>query len=150
MQTQGENLILKEIYWACFLSSCIYTYQIALPWLLAANTIPSCNIIIVMEIQVWYKRKLVYLSTDMIAFWFLICVFTLLVNTASKYVNSSANQHDAHPTPLKLRSFKNHELDLSDLPQNSNFGWEFVQKSGVQIPVRKVNFFCPFFFSFSY
>lgn len=100
MQTQGENLILKEIYWACFLSSCIYTYQIALPWLLAANTIPSCNIIIVVEIQVWYKRKLVYLSTDMIAFWFLICVCTLLVNTASKYVNSSANQYDAHPTPL--------------------------------------------------
>ena len=51
---------------------------------------------------------------------------------------------------LKLRSFKNRELDLSDLPQNSNFGREFVQKSGVQIPVGEGQFFCPFFFSFSY
>ena len=51
---------------------------------------------------------------------------------------------------LKLRSFKNRELDLSDLPQNSNFGREFVQKSGVQIPARsgRSKNFVLFFFSF--
>ena len=48
------------------------------------------------------------------------------------------------------RSSKNPGLDKSNFPQNSNFGREFVQKSGVQIPVREGQFFCPFFFFFSF
>ena len=51
---------------------------------------------------------------------------------------------------LKSRFFKNRELYWSNLPQNSNFGWELVQKSEVQIPVNEGQFFCPIFFSFSY
>ena len=55
-------------------------------------------------------------------------------------------------TPLmslvKSRFFKNLEHYWSNLPQNSNFGRELVQKSGVQIPVGE--FSCSFFFSFLY
>ena len=52
---------------------------------------------------------------------------------------------------LKSRSSKNPELDKSNLPQNSNFGREFVQKSGVQIPApegQKILFFFLFIFKF--
>ena len=42
---------------------------------------------------------------------------------------------------LKSRFFKNHELYWSNLPQNSNFGQELVQKSGVQIPVGEGQIF---------
>ena len=42
---------------------------------------------------------------------------------------------------IKSRFFKNRELYLSNLPQNSNFRRELVQKSGVQIPSGKVKFF---------
>ena len=41
---------------------------------------------------------------------------------------------------VKLRNSKNRELDWSDIPQNSNFGREFVQKSRVQIPVGEGQF----------
>ena len=46
---------------------------------------------------------------------------------------------------LKSRNSKNPELDWSNLPQNSYFGQEFVQKSGVQIPVREGQFFLSLF-----
>ena len=39
---------------------------------------------------------------------------------------------------LKSRSSKNPGLDLSNLPQISNFGWEFVEKSGVQMKNLKM------------
>ena len=42
---------------------------------------------------------------------------------------------------LKSRSSKNPELDGSNLHKNSHFGREFVQKSGVQIPVGEGQFF---------
>ena len=42
---------------------------------------------------------------------------------------------------IKSRFFKNRELYLSNLPQNSNFGWELVQKSGVQILVGEGQIF---------
>ena len=51
---------------------------------------------------------------------------------------------------LKWRFLKNRERHWSNLPQNSNFGRELVQKSEVQILVRKVKSFCPVFLSFSY
>ena len=41
---------------------------------------------------------------------------------------------------LKSRFFKNRELYLSNLPQNSNCGRELDLKSGVQIPVREGHF----------
>ena len=46
---------------------------------------------------------------------------------------------------------KNLQLDKSNLPQNSNFGREFVQKSVVQIPAlegQKILFFFLFIFKF--
>ena len=52
---------------------------------------------------------------------------------------------------VKSRSSKNPGLDKSNLPQNSNFGREFVQKSGVQIPApegQKILFFFLFIFKF--
>ena len=47
---------------------------------------------------------------------------------------------------LKSRNSKKPELDWTDLPQNSNFGREFaqksrIQKSGVQIPVGEGQIF---------
>ena len=45
------------------------------------------------------------------------------------------------PSLVKSRIFKNHELYWSNLPQNSNFGRELVQKSGVQIPVGEGQIF---------
>ena len=49
------------------------------------------------------------------------------------------------PNFLKSRSCKNPELDKSNLPQISNFGREFVEKSGVQIPVKEGQIFLPLF-----
>ena len=50
---------------------------------------------------------------------------------------------------IKSRIFKNRELYWSNLPQNSNFGRELVQKSGVQIPVGEgQNFLSRFLFIF--
>ena len=52
---------------------------------------------------------------------------------------------------VKSRSSKNPGLDKSNLPQNSNFGREIVQKSGVQIPApegQKILFFFLFIFKF--
>ena len=52
---------------------------------------------------------------------------------------------------VKSRSSKNPRLDKSNLPQNSNFGREFVQKSGVHIPApegQKILFFFVFIFKF--
>ena len=50
---------------------------------------------------------------------------------------------------VKSRFFKNRELYGSNLPQNSNCGWELVQKSGVQIPDEKgQNFLSCFLFIF--
>ena len=46
---------------------------------------------------------------------------------------------------LKSRKSKNHELDRTNLPQNSNFGREFAQKSGVQIPVGEGQIFLSLF-----
>ena len=46
---------------------------------------------------------------------------------------------------LKSRSSKNSGLDKSDLHQISNFGREFVEKSGVQIPVKEGQIFLPLF-----
>ena len=50
---------------------------------------------------------------------------------------------------IKSRSSKNPGIDKSNLPQNSNFGREFVQKSGVQIPAPEGQNFLFFFLSFS-
>ena len=51
---------------------------------------------------------------------------------------------------LKSRFFKNRELYWSNLPQNSNLGWEsFVEKFGVQIPVEDGRTFCHFSFCFT-
>ena len=46
---------------------------------------------------------------------------------------------------VKSRSSKNPGLDKSNLPQISNFGREFVEKSGVQIPVKEGQIFLPLF-----
>ena len=46
---------------------------------------------------------------------------------------------------IKSRSSKNPGLNKSNLPQNSNFGREFVQKSGVQIPAPEGQIFLSFF-----
>ena len=50
---------------------------------------------------------------------------------------------------LKSRHFNFRELDWSNLPQNSNLGWEScVQKAGVRIPVGEGQIFCHFSFFF--
>ena len=54
-------------------------------------------------------------------------------------------RHPKPPCDIKSRKSKNHELDRTNLPQNSNFGREFAQKSGVQIPVREGQFFLSLF-----
>ena len=58
-------------------------------------------------------------------------------------------QHTMEPKliscPVKSRSFKNRELYWSNLPQNSNFGQEFVQKSGFHIPVGEGQIFLSLF-----
>ena len=46
---------------------------------------------------------------------------------------------------VKSRFFKNLELYWSNLPHNSNFGRELVQKSGVQIPVGEGQIFLSHF-----
>ena len=46
---------------------------------------------------------------------------------------------------LKSKSSKNPGLDKSNLPQISNFRREFVEKSGVQIPVKEGQIFLPLF-----
>ena len=59
-------------------------------------------------------------------------------------------RHPKPPCDIKSRKSKNHELDRTNLPQNSNFGWEFAQKSGVQIPVGEGQIFLArFLFIFS-
>ena len=48
---------------------------------------------------------------------------------------------------IKSRNFNFRELDWSNLPQNSNFGEEnFVQKSGIRIPVGEDQIFCHYSF----
>ena len=52
---------------------------------------------------------------------------------------------------LKQRFFKNRKLYWSNVPQNSNLGREnFVQKSGIQIPVGRIKFFVIFLFFFTF
>ena len=69
----------------------------------------------------------------------------LRTNYGVAWIELNFYDYHGYQPKIKSRSSKNPGLDKSNLPQISNFGREFVEKSGVQIPVKEGQIFLPLF-----